>query len=323
MASALETPSRFFPNPPFPTMRFLALILAVVVLTLDVVAATPAEAAPDMQANIDALIAVEMELSELLHDAPEALSIDVGALAPRDEGARLSVAVDRISEEVATARSTANEILRDSYESASGERIEAAARELATTETVAMVSGLLVEAQNQDDPAASIEVLELWIQVNQMASELEAMTAEVEARLVLPDPTHYCPVDGSMRFEDTWWAPRPGGRRHRGTDVTAAYGTPLVAVEDGVVRQANWHRAGGYQLFLSADSGAEYFYAHLADYADGIQPGVRVEAGQLVGFVGTSGNADVAHLHFGMVPDGRSYPRGLVNPYPLLAGLCR
>jgi murein DD-endopeptidase MepM/ murein hydrolase activator NlpD len=76
-----------------------------------------------------------------------------------------------------------------------------------------------------------------------------------------------CPVAGSTWFVDTWGAPRPGGRTHKGTDMAAASGTPLVAMDAGRLR-LNWHYAGGRQVYIYTDSGAFYYYAHLSGYAN-------------------------------------------------------
>jgi murein DD-endopeptidase MepM/ murein hydrolase activator NlpD len=128
-----------------------------------------------------------------------------------------------------------------------------------------------------------------------------------------------CPVDGATTFRDSWGEPRPGDRAHTGTDMMAATGTPLVAIEGGYIWNPNWHYAGGLGLYINGDSGDRWYYAHMDSYAGGIRDGLRVEAGQLVGFVGSSGNASVPHLHIAHIAGGTTY----VNPYPTVAALCR
>jgi murein DD-endopeptidase MepM/ murein hydrolase activator NlpD len=135
------------------------------------------------------------------------------------------------------------------------------------------------------------------------------------ARLVFP-------VVGPNNFGDTWGAPRSGGRRHEGTDVIAANGTPLVAVEAGVVTRVDWNPLGGWKLWVDGESGTSYYYAHLRAYAPGIAPGgpdFPVAAGQLIGWVGQTGNAQfsVSHLHIEVHPQ-RGAP---INPYPLMRAL--
>lgn len=135
-----------------------------------------------------------------------------------------------------------------------------------------------------------------------------------------PAGTRVCPVDGAHSFTDTWGAPRSGGRTHTGQDLMAPHGTPLVAIEAGRVYQRNWHWAGGNQLFILGESGGLWFYAHLAGPAI-VSQGSRVEAGQRVGAVGSSGNASTPHLHFGWYPGGSIFGL-LANPYTILRSVC-
>ncbi len=135
---------------------------------------------------------------------------------------------------------------------------------------------------------------------------------------VLPAGTRVCPVDGATAFTDSWGDPRPGGRTHSGTDLLAAEGTPLVAIETGTIYSPGWHSSGGLGLYLRGDSGDTWYYAHLSSYVSGLVGGLRVAAGQSVGFVGHTGNASTPHLHLGWQPGGGSYQ----NPYLVLAGLC-
>lgn len=121
-----------------------------------------------------------------------------------------------------------------------------------------------------------------------------------------------------MTFRDSWGEPRSGGRTHTGVDMMAATGTPLVAIESGRIYSPNWHYAGGLGLYIRGDSGDTWYYAHLDGYASGIVDGVRVNAGQLVGWVGTTGNASVPHLHLGQIQGGVTY----INPYPAVAAIC-
>jgi murein DD-endopeptidase MepM/ murein hydrolase activator NlpD len=126
-----------------------------------------------------------------------------------------------------------------------------------------------------------------------------------------------CPVGGNTWFIDTWGAARPGGRTHKGVDMSATLGTPLVAMYSGSIR-LNWHSTGGRQVYLTADDGNFYYYAHLSGYPAGLGNGQRVNKGQTIGFVGTTGNATTAHLHLGLGVVGG----GLVNPYPTVRRVC-
>ncbi len=126
-----------------------------------------------------------------------------------------------------------------------------------------------------------------------------------------------CPVAGASWFIDTWGAPRSGGRTHKGTDLAAAYGTKLVAMNSGKVR-LNWHSLGGRQVYIYSDDGNFYYYAHLSGWAPGLATGQRVNKGQLIGYVGTTGNATASVLHLGLGLIGGS----LVNPYPTVRRVC-
>lgn len=129
-----------------------------------------------------------------------------------------------------------------------------------------------------------------------------------------------CPVNGATTFSDSWGAPRSGGRTHKGVDMLAARGTPIVAIESGRISRLSTSSLGGITVYFTGDSGDYYYYAHLDSYAAGISSGMRVEAGFTLGYNGSSGNApaSVPHLHFQWAPGGGSW----VNPYPLVKPLC-
>ena len=135
-----------------------------------------------------------------------------------------------------------------------------------------------------------------------------------------PPGTMVCPVDGATIFTDTWGAPRPGGRVHHGTDLLASEGTPLIAIEGGRIWSPNWDADGGLGLYIKGDDGDTWYYAHLSAYVEGLVDGMRVEAGQRVGYVGHTGNASVSHLHLGWYPGGYGHP--IANPYPVALALC-
>lgn len=126
------------------------------------------------------------------------------------------------------------------------------------------------------------------------------------------------PVEGPHAYVDSWHAPRSGGRLHKGSDIFAPTGTPTVATRNGVVDRASFieRGLGGIAFWIIADDGNHYYYAHLASIAPGIANGSVVKAGQVVGYVGDTGNARTTppHLHFGIYPGGAEP----VNPYPYL-----
>ncbi len=124
----------------------------------------------------------------------------------------------------------------------------------------------------------------------------------------------------ATRFRDTWGAPRSGGRRHKGTDVFAAYRAPVYAITSGVVHRHSSSGLGGIGLYLRGDDGNIYYYAHLDSIDAAARVGTRVTAGELVGRNGYTGNASrsAPHVHFELHPGGGA----AVNPYPWLAAAC-
>ena len=123
-----------------------------------------------------------------------------------------------------------------------------------------------------------------------------------------------CPIAGPRAFGDTWGAARSGGRSHEGVDMMSPGGTPLVAVESGSV-QFKTTRLGGNSVWLDGSSGTRYFYAHLSAW-EGSSRGVS--QGEVIGYVGATGNTTANHLHFEVHPGGGR----AVNPYPYVRAVC-
>ena len=123
-----------------------------------------------------------------------------------------------------------------------------------------------------------------------------------------------CPIRGPKTFSDTWGAPRSGGRRHEGTDIMNATGTPNVAVVSGSFEM---HRSGlgGLSIYLHGDDGHTYYYAHLSQI---VGPDRRVAQGEVIGLTGSSGDATTPHTHFEFHPNGGR----AVNSYPLIKAHC-
>ena len=135
------------------------------------------------------------------------------------------------------------------------------------------------------------------------------------------------PVRGVARgaLTDSWGDPRgEGGRAHKGIDVMAPAGTPVIAAADGRVEKLFTSEDGGLTIYeRTADGGTVLYYAHLAGYAPGLAEGQAVRAGDALGTVGATGDADAAapHLHFEvhrMAPGQRWWEGTEVDPYPLL-----
>ena len=129
------------------------------------------------------------------------------------------------------------------------------------------------------------------------------------------------PVAGPNHFSDSFGAPRDGGRRkHKGCDIICARNTPLVAVVSGIIGRANPVDTGlgGRTIWLRGDDNNCYYYAHLESLGPEIRTGVRVKAGQVVGYAGNTGNARTTcvHLHFEIHPGGGD----AIDPYLVLKG---
>lgn len=134
------------------------------------------------------------------------------------------------------------------------------------------------------------------------------------------------PVRGAVlsKIEDSFDAPRDGGRRHDAVDILAPRGTPVVAATDGWVLRVGTNALGGNVIWTSdPEQRFVHYYAHLDRYAKGIRAGDRVQRGSVLGYVGTTGNspANVPHLHFQVmrVNDAKRWWDGTpVNPRPFL-----
>jgi murein DD-endopeptidase MepM/ murein hydrolase activator NlpD len=117
-----------------------------------------------------------------------------------------------------------------------------------------------------------------------------------------------------------------GNRRHEAIDILAPRGTPVIATDDGVVKKLFTSKPGGLTVYeFDPDQRFCYYYAHLDRYADGLHEGQQLHRGEVLGYVGTTGNApkDTPHLHFALIrlnADRRWWQGTYVNPYPLLAG---
>lgn len=127
------------------------------------------------------------------------------------------------------------------------------------------------------------------------------------------------PVAGPSKFSHDWHFPRytPTPHLHKGTDIFASFGTPLISVESGRVIAKGTAGAGGISVWIGADSGTAYYYAHLQSWAKGLAVGQRVERGEVIGFVGDSGNAEGGspHLHFEIHPGGKGSPARDPKPF--------
>ena len=114
-----------------------------------------------------------------------------------------------------------------------------------------------------------------------------------------------------------------GEHRHEATDIVAPHGTPVLAVDDGSIAKLFTSVPGGLTVYQFSDDGTwSYYYAHLESYAEGLREGAAVRAGDILGYVGTSGNAgNTPHLHFAIFkrgPESRWWEGTPVDPFPPL-----
>lgn len=174
--------------------------------------------------------------------------------------------------------------------------------------------GRVPEASTPGDDSASAP---LRLSGVEAPADLEVLRAK---RLSIP-------VDGvaADRLVDSF-ADARGERTHEAIDILAPRGTPVLAVEDGVIAKLYTSTDGGLTIY-QFDPGQRfaYYYAHLDRYAPSVREGEPVERGEVIGFVGTTGNApaDAPHLHFAVYrlgPERRWWRGEPLNPYPVLHG---
>jgi murein DD-endopeptidase MepM/ murein hydrolase activator NlpD len=134
---------------------------------------------------------------------------------------------------------------------------------------------------------------------------------------------HAFPLDRPAGVTDTYGAARAGVGWHHGIDLFAPRGTPVLAVASGTLFDVGWNALGGHRLWLRDGSGNTYYYAHLDGYTAAVRDGAPVQAGQPLGTLGSSGDAEHTppHLHFEIHPSALAalgYD-GAIDPTPYLA----
>jgi murein DD-endopeptidase MepM/ murein hydrolase activator NlpD len=138
----------------------------------------------------------------------------------------------------------------------------------------------------------------------------------------LTDAGYVFPVYGPSSFSDDFAAARATTGWHHGNDIFAPLGAPVLAVADGSLFLVGWNEIGGNRLWLRDRAGNGFYYAHLSAYAPIAEDGAQVKAGDVIGFVGTSGDAagTPPHLHFEIHPRELFWMGydGVIDPYPYL-----
>ena len=177
-----------------------------------------------------------------------------------------------------------------------------------------------------------------WNRRERQAAPDTYQTCLETVRRLLSD-VRYFPVpeatddeQAGVTYENSWQYERTygGNRGHEGCDLMADVQKrgyyPVLSVSDGVVEKTGWLPKGGYRIGIRSPSGVYYYYAHLAEYEEGISQGKEVAAGELIGYMGDTGYSEVdgttgnfpVHLHFGMYLDNEEGEEISYNPYFLL-----
>jgi len=297
----------------------------------------------ELQVEIPSLRAEVTELEGLLRNraveayvgrnAATVSVLEADNLVDASRRAHLIDQVNRHDHDIADELTAKREQLQQQEERLEAEQVARKEKLEVFDEQAALLSTFLVEAHAVLQKAKILEVWDAIVQKrapdlsdglplddapgDETPEPQPDLTSDPGARPVITDAT-VCPVDGPVYFTNDWGNPRSGGRTHKGTDVFAKRGTPNVAVDNGVVKNASGG-LGGIAVDLVAADGTKYYYAHL----DSIEPGVvgtKVEAGDVVGYTGSTGNASptAPHTHFQLHPDGGPP----VNAYFTLFVLC-
>lgn len=136
----------------------------------------------------------------------------------------------------------------------------------------------------------------------------------------------------SYMYGDSWGAERSfdGSSNHQGTDILDRENVrgriPIVSMTNGTLKDMDWNELGGYRIGIETENGTYYYYAHMDSYADNLEVGNRISAGQVIGFMGDSGydkqegvtGKFPVHLHVGISPKTTLANDFWINPYPFL-----
>lgn len=191
------------------------------------------------------------------------------------------------------------------------------------------VSRAIPAAESKPTPPASIAPALPQPTPTPPSIPMESPTAATPAASSLLSPSSLLiPVEGinASQLTDTFDDARAAGRSHDAIDIMAPTGTRVLAVADGkVVKLFNSVRGGLTVYQFDPDETYAYYYAHLDSYAPGLAEGKPLKRGDLIGFVGSSGDAspDAPHLHFAIFvlgPEKHWWQGTAINPYPILSG---
>jgi murein DD-endopeptidase MepM/ murein hydrolase activator NlpD len=267
----------------------------------------------DAEAKIPALRAKAAELRAQVKARAAALYVQRGggsrfettmAAESTEDGLRAAHLTDTIGEHDIEAAA----VLRDIAAKLAAREAELKAQRAALEKTIAELAPLNDLLQQKLQVAT-----ELYDKVHALVVE----GAPKHGTNVATSATE-CPVQGVVVFTDDFGELRPGGGPHPGIDMGALSGTPVVAVADGIWRH-DVGDAGGNGAWLTGLDDVSYYYAHFSKYAD--TPEGLVKAGEVIGYVGMTGNATGPHLHFEIHP-GKPGQNPPVDPFATLLALC-
>jgi murein DD-endopeptidase MepM/ murein hydrolase activator NlpD len=209
-----------------------------------------------------------------------------------------------------------------------GHTVEAPAPAIVTVApaaaTPAAAAGVSLPSSSLPEVAVVTDLAEVALPLRPGTS---ISTSEPAGAAIAPPAKLLVPVEGIKfsQLSDNFDQPRGKERHHEALDIMAPKGSKVVAVADGKVVKLFNSKPGGLTVYQFDPTGTYvYYYAHLDRYADGIKEGDMLKRGDLVGYVGATGNAspDAPHLHFAVVeltPQKQWWTGTPLNPYPLLA----
>lgn len=193
-----------------------------------------------------------------------------------------------------------------------------------TTPPPAPVPG--IESQLPPAPKVTLDLAQLDLPLRPAIGDPAAPQLDAGPAPDLPNGKLAMPVEG-VNFDqitDTFDQPRGNERHHEALDIMAPRGTKVLAASDGKVAKLFTSKPGGLTIYeFDPSEKYAYYYAHLDRYADGLQEGAQLHKGDLIGYVGSTGNADAnaPHLHFAvfeLTPEKQWWKGTPVDPYPML-----
>jgi murein DD-endopeptidase MepM/ murein hydrolase activator NlpD len=198
-----------------------------------------------------------------------------------------------------------------------------------TTPTAPAASTIIATPATLQTPAAAVSIADIALpSIDRTPPAITSSLTAPTTPLLPPAAQLLIPVAGikAQALTDTFTDARGEGRVHDAIDIMATRGTPVLATDDGKVEKLFNSKQGGLTLYqFDPTGGYAYYYAHLDSYAPGIAEGKPLHRGDVIGYVGSTGNAspDAPHLHFAIFvlgPEKRWWQGTAINPYPLLSG---